>query len=42
MYQHGKSSMMEDILTDVPLIHEDEEIPMDKGMAFDLYQKQLI
>ena len=25
--------------TDQPIIHEDQEIPMDKGIAFDLYQK---
>ena len=41
MYQHGKVFYdgRYEPLTDQPIIHEDEEIPMDKGMAFDLYQK---
>lgn len=41
MYQHGKVFYdgKYEPLTDQPIIHEDQEIPMDKGMAFDLYQK---
>jgi TPR repeat protein len=41
MYQHGKAfhDGRYETVTDQPVIHEDIEIPMDKGMAFDLYQK---
>ena len=41
MYQHGKAfhDGRYEQVTDQPVIHEDQEIPMDKGMAFDLYQK---